>query len=579
MKPLLPLSNSLRIYIFGLIIISMASSLITCSGGGDSINATSDSGSMYIIEVSPITDQVDENTYVTNYETISIIGSITGLVSPIDGICGDVAYDPNITVTWSNLTSDATGTGGMHWVTECGFTCDCLPRIGVTAELIYGENKIEIKAQRQDGVLSKALLTIIKTGPGIPKGVSAIPGDGTVTISWDDVTNADSYNLYWETISSDPIKIENVTSPYVHEGLINAETYRYQLTAVNQEGESPLSSSVYSTPGWSMEVIDTSAQYSKDNEVKISIDSNDVIHIISSFIDADTNNTHTKHYTNAASNWQEESISFTPNSFPDAAIALGIDDTIHISRANQNGVTYSSYSTGAWPEELIWPYSSCSSSITVDSNNYAHIVFHSGATYYSTNKSGIWDTIMVDATVRECPDHTLSSIKVDIDNNVYIADIVDIYGSGRDLVTIDNVSGVFVEKELIVGVETMAFDLHETDVALPSIQMLYEKEGAIYYLNYDERIFDQNNDTVPALSASDMPVRALSVCGIVNLCYKVRTGNPAYFQGWERNYLDTIEAGKYYTSPAIAIDSIGKAHIVFYKQTNTGADLYYMKQL
>ncbi len=89
--------------------------------------------------------------------------------------------------------------------------------------------------------------------PSMPAAVNAVAGDGQVTISWNGVPGATSYNLYWSTVSgvnkATGTKISNVTSPYTHAGTVNGTTYYYVITAQNALGESIESSQVSATPG------------------------------------------------------------------------------------------------------------------------------------------------------------------------------------------------------------------------------------------------------------------------------------------------------------------------------------------
>jgi len=113
------------------------------------------------------------------------------------------------------------------------------------------------------GVIVLGLMTIVGTGgggggggggvPSNPQNVEALagPGDGSITVSWDEVADATSYNLYW--IDSNVInidnanKLENVGSPFVHSNLPDNITYSYIVTALNTVGESDPSASVNAT--------------------------------------------------------------------------------------------------------------------------------------------------------------------------------------------------------------------------------------------------------------------------------------------------------------------------------------------
>jgi len=107
-------------------------------------------------------------------------------------------------------------------------------------------------------VISFSRLGIMSTG-SIPTGVNAFPDsprrdNSRITIRWNPVMDAASYNIYWSTtpgvskVSGN--KISNVTSPYTHnKGLTNGTTYYYIVTAVNSFGESVESLETEATPG------------------------------------------------------------------------------------------------------------------------------------------------------------------------------------------------------------------------------------------------------------------------------------------------------------------------------------------
>jgi uncharacterized protein YjdB len=87
---------------------------------------------------------------------------------------------------------------------------------------------------------------------GAPTGVSAASGNAQVTLSWQAVSGATSYNLYYSTTSgvtkTSGTKVAGVTSPYIQTGLANGTTYYYVVTAVNAGGESGASAQVSAVP-------------------------------------------------------------------------------------------------------------------------------------------------------------------------------------------------------------------------------------------------------------------------------------------------------------------------------------------
>lgn len=90
-----------------------------------------------------------------------------------------------------------------------------------------------------------------------PTNLAASAGNGMVTLSWDAVKSASSYNLYLSRYSGVSnqnylthagMKIEKVTSPYELTGLNNDVSYYFVVTAIDNSSESPPSSEASATP-------------------------------------------------------------------------------------------------------------------------------------------------------------------------------------------------------------------------------------------------------------------------------------------------------------------------------------------
>lgn len=66
--------------------------------------------------------------------------------------------------------------------------------------------------------------------------------DGSVTLTWENVPDAVSYNIYWSespgVTRRNGNKIANVTNPYTMKGLRSGKTYYFVVTAVSNSGES-----------------------------------------------------------------------------------------------------------------------------------------------------------------------------------------------------------------------------------------------------------------------------------------------------------------------------------------------------
>jgi hypothetical protein len=84
-----------------------------------------------------------------------------------------------------------------------------------------------------------------------PTNPVATAGDGEVTLSWSNVADADSYNIYWANspgVGKTANKITGVASPFVHSSLTNDLQYYYVITAQNSLAESNTSQEVSATP-------------------------------------------------------------------------------------------------------------------------------------------------------------------------------------------------------------------------------------------------------------------------------------------------------------------------------------------
>lgn len=117
--------------------------------------------------------------------------------------------------------------------------------------------KVEVKGTFLNGILIASKIEIEGAAPtptAVPAApvASAVGGVNQVTISWNGVSGATSYNIYWSTTTgvtpANGNKIDGATSPYVHTGRTPGTTYYYVVTAVNSVGESAASAQVSAMP-------------------------------------------------------------------------------------------------------------------------------------------------------------------------------------------------------------------------------------------------------------------------------------------------------------------------------------------
>jgi lysophospholipase L1-like esterase/fibronectin type 3 domain-containing protein len=88
--------------------------------------------------------------------------------------------------------------------------------------------------------------------PDAPLGVTPMAGPETVTIGWDNVKGATSYNLYYSQTAgvtkATGIRVPSVTSSHVVTPLTNGTEYFFVVTAENANGESAVSTEVSAIP-------------------------------------------------------------------------------------------------------------------------------------------------------------------------------------------------------------------------------------------------------------------------------------------------------------------------------------------
>ena len=131
---------------------------------------------------------------------------------------------------------------------------------GKIVGLIPGEVSV-IAQSRADAGKKDTLAVTVMASPNIGKPIPAAPviaslkgSDGTMSVSWNAVEGADSYNLYYGeggTVDKSGNRLKNAVSPAIVTGLTNGTSYGFALTAVNATGESefsPISAGAPSIP-------------------------------------------------------------------------------------------------------------------------------------------------------------------------------------------------------------------------------------------------------------------------------------------------------------------------------------------
>ncbi|MEE8483509.1 MAG: fibronectin type III domain-containing protein, partial [Nitrospinota bacterium] len=151
--------------------------------------------------------------------------------------------DSQVTLSWNRQT-DATYFNA-YWATSSDVTPSNGNRISNVTGISYTHESLTngngyyyiVTAVNSDGEssasgVSNAMpLAGLTNVPDTTSNVAGTSGDAQITISWDSVTGATSYNLYYDTSSgvntNTGTQVVNVTTPYILTGLTNNTTYYY----------------------------------------------------------------------------------------------------------------------------------------------------------------------------------------------------------------------------------------------------------------------------------------------------------------------------------------------------------------
>jgi len=130
-------------------------------------------------------------------------------------------------------------------------TASTYTNTGLTNGTAYFYKVSAVNAGGDSALSNEASATPIAP-PVAPTGLTATPGNTQITLAWQPVTGATSYNLYRGTTAggqgTTPL-VTGLTAPnYVNTGLTNGTAYYYRVAALNASGEGSRSSEASATP-------------------------------------------------------------------------------------------------------------------------------------------------------------------------------------------------------------------------------------------------------------------------------------------------------------------------------------------
>ena len=168
------------------------------------------------------------------------------------GVTASTVSSDSIQVTWNSVP----GATGYNVYYEIGSSSTKNLAGSVTGSP-YNHNGLQpnttynyyVKAKNSAGESvfssSASAKTAVVNIPSAPTGVSAVlDSTGGIRVSWNSVSGATGYNVYYEIGSSSTKNLAGsvISSPYTHTGLQPNTTYYYYIKAKNSAGESVYSS-------------------------------------------------------------------------------------------------------------------------------------------------------------------------------------------------------------------------------------------------------------------------------------------------------------------------------------------------
>jgi len=100
-----------------------------------------------------------------------------------------------------------------------------------------------------EGALSEPVSATPRAAPGAPTGLIAAPGNGQVTLEWDEPADDGGYGIDYYVVYQNGVEVSHAYLDWiVIKGLTNGQEYRFTIAAHNAEGTGPVSETVKVTP-------------------------------------------------------------------------------------------------------------------------------------------------------------------------------------------------------------------------------------------------------------------------------------------------------------------------------------------
>jgi hypothetical protein len=441
--------------------------------------------------------------------------------------------------------------------------------------MAIGDNNIEIRASDPSGGSGIDSITLTRL-PSLVTGLAAAADKGQVTLSWNPVAGATSYNLYWVTSRNVPpangTKISGLSSPFTHTGLSDDTPHYYTVTAVIAGVEGSASAIAWATPGWRTETVAATSPTTFTRTISIAADSVGNAHIHYSFdVNTPTTITNGNYYaTNASGPWAP--LQIDQPLWVSSSIAVDTGGLVHVAYLDFTSLKHAIYIAGSWVSEAVDAQGMCDVSLALDAADKAHIAHSMEAVggksvRYVTNASGSWIPNDIETFNHGgCYPPRKVSVGVDANGAAHVAYAGDSPNYGLKYAT--NLGGTWTVSTLDTGV------INQVSVGVDT----NGKAHIAYANNHGQLKYAQNASgawVVETLAGRNHPSLAIDAAGKVHLSY-IGTGAELHYAtnsagNWrvvpiDVSQLDFLDSGA--TDTAIALDPEGKVHIGYVRGGN-----------
>jgi hypothetical protein len=409
------------------------------------------------------------------------------------------------------------------------------------------------------------------TPPSAPPGIVAqAVNNAEIHISWTASTDDGAVRGY--QLFRDGTFLQNTENTEYFDANIDQETqYCYHAIAYDAAGnQSEPSNEACVTTGWTLTTVDNQGGVLAPKSA-LALDLSGNVHIgyyDGTFVASNQQVDDLKYATNKSGAWVAKVIDGNASAQHDVAIALGPEDSVHISYSSVYASTlkHATTSSGSWTTENIDSIANTGvfSSIATDSLGRVHIAYGLGEVRYATDISGTWQSETVDnnGTVGYYNDIAIdSSDKVHI--SYYEWDNGDLkyatYASGQWVVeTVDSMGQLGVGTSIAVD---SSDKVHICYHDRPNGDLKYATNTSGSWKN---QVVDSVGDVGRGCSV------ALDGLNHVHISYVDETNHDLCYatnmSGTWRVF--TIDNAWVDGETSLGVDVDGKAHIGYYGQPN-----------